>query len=793
MIENPPIQDYKNSEAGSQAHKGAKNTTQHVPQGSGISSEGQYQGEQDPEHSSVETIEELRAEVKRLRNQQAPAKSSEWLVIHKIKGNKTAYLAEPSWVLSDSHSKRYLPQLRGNSAITNEHGYLNMRPQLAFVVYKYYSVKHQLQEIRKAVDESEELPSPEAADESIQLLSHEAADALDLFMNSHEAFDKDFAGWDSKARIKSPYLFWYRYRSHNNIENMPKAAESQLRLLTDWIDSHYRELYDAADAELGEGLVSKFSIQFLVQPGDALIIKEGNCHHGFVSDSWGCVVPKKGLPTTSRNINSQLHREMDSETDSEDEPQDEETDDSQLLGYLSTNAWHYQFDGRFHRQKCRVYTPLPAATHHKPVMITTLDIYPLKYASEALKIQLERRGRRAWKCRKRAFIEYSTAPEDGSRDGHERYMVDIETYRKLHPDSNSQKGAVESQFVEPYYHERQDVSAEFMVSDDPPPEPDIFAFPNSMTAYNLQRKKWETIQVDCIRDVSWNKKAFDHLVVDPQAKELIQALVTNKINKEQSTDLVEGKGNGLIILLHGGPGTGKTFTAESVAEIAEKPLYRVTCGDIGTKPDEVEKYLESVLHLGKIWDCVVLLDEADVFLEQRTLTDLERNALVSVFLRVLEYYEGILILTSNRVGTFDEAFKSRIQLSLHYEPLTQGQRHKIWKNFLHRLQSLDEEQQQAAKIEPLGDNRKRKLDLPLGIDFDDIECYLSELAEKPMNGRQIRNAITTARQLAKFKGVDMSSVHLKHVIGVSKKFDEYLDKVQDGYSDEQIARDGRIR
>lgn len=249
----------------------------------------------------------------------------------------------------------------------------------------------------------------------------------------------------------------------------------------------------------------------------------------------------------------------------------------------------------------------------------------------------------------------------------------------------------------------------------------------------------------------------------------------------------------MIILLHGGPGTGKTFTAESVAEIAEKPLYRVTCGDIGTKPDQVEKYLESVLHLGKIWDCVVLLDEADVFLEQRTLTDLERNALVSVFLRVLEYYEGILILTSNRVGTFDEAFKSRIQLSLHYEPLTKGQRHKIWKNFLGRLRSLEEKSLETAEIAVTSASRKRKLEESLGIDFDEIECYLGELAEMPMNGRQIRNVITTARQLAKFKGVDMSSVHLRHVINVSKKFDDYLEKVQDGCSDEQIARGEGIR
>lgn len=83
----------------------------------------------------------------------------------------------------------------------------------------------------------------------------------------------------------------------------------------------------------------------------------------------------------------------------------------------------------------------------------------------------------------------------------------------------------------------------------------------------------------------------------------------------------------------------------------QETSFRVTCADIGTKPEDAEKYLESILHLGKLWQCVVLLDEADVLLEQRSLGDLKRNSLVSVFLRVLEYYEGILILTSNRVGT----------------------------------------------------------------------------------------------------------------------------------------------
>jgi AAA+ superfamily predicted ATPase len=111
------------------------------------------------------------------------------------------------------------------------------------------------------------------------------------------------------------------------------------------------------------------------------------------------------------------------------------------------------------------------------------------------------------------------------------------------------------------------------------------------------------LYVDYISAVKWNKQAFIDLVVDDEAKELVQALVMKQLAAEESTDFIAGKGNGLIVLLHGGPGTGKTFTAEGVAEFAEKPLLRVTCGDVGTVAEVVEKKLQSSFHLGKIWDC----------------------------------------------------------------------------------------------------------------------------------------------------------------------------------------------
>ncbi|KAF8534602.1 P-loop containing nucleoside triphosphate hydrolase protein [Trichophaea hybrida] len=314
-----------------------------------------------------------------------------------------------------------------------------------------------------------------------------------------------------------------------------------------------------------------------------------------------------------------------------------------------------------------------------------------------------------------------------------------------------------------------------MERDEPPDGNFLLLLPATVHGFNLQEKKWVKLMVDRILPMEWNKQAFEGLVMEPRTKELVKALVSVHTEAQQnamaqpSADLMAGKGNGLIILLHGGPGTGKTLTAESVAELAQKPLYRVTCGDIGTTADAVEKYLDTILFLGRAWDCVVLLDEADVFLEERTLSDLQRNALVSVFLRVLEYYEGILILTSNRVGTFDEAFKSRIQLAIHYPPLGEEQRKKIWKIFFKIL-----------------------YDSGVNARFHNLEKHLDQLAEYNMNGRQIRNAVTTARQLAKYRRETLDYCHLDQVIQTADEFEKYLLLTR-GYTDEQMAQDEGIR
>lgn len=153
------------------------------------------------------------------------------------------------------------------------------------------------------------------------------------------------------------------------------------------------------------------------------------------------------------------------------------------------------------------------------------------------------------------------------------------------------------------------LSAAAMARDEPiKGDNSLLVMPTTIMAHNFQEKQWRPVYVDRITDVEWNKQAFKDLVVEPDTKELVQALVVKQLNAKKSTDFVAGKGNGLLMLLHGAPGTGKTFTAEGVAEFAEKPLLRVTCGDVGTDAEIVDERLRAIFQLGKLWDCGELLN-----------------------------------------------------------------------------------------------------------------------------------------------------------------------------------------
>jgi hypothetical protein len=265
--------------------------------------------------------------------------------------------------------------------------------------------------------------------------------------------------------------------------------------------------------------------------------------------------------------------------------------------------------------------------------------------------------------------------------------------------------------------------------------------------YALKNKRWMEFYIDSIDEIQFDEGAFDSLVVNPEQKELILAFTQSQVSHKNSfDDVISGKGRGIIMLLSGGPGIGKTLTAESVAEQMRVPLYIMSAGDLGTDVSDVEDNLRQVTSMAASWNAVLLLDECDVFLEARSTHDMERNRIVSVFLRTLEYYEGILFLTTNRIDNIDTAFQSRIHMSLEYPPLDPAARASIWRGFLSR------------SVKPSG---------AVGMASHTItDAEILQVSKLNLNGRQIKNVLKMANLLAHQKGEALAFRHLKMVLTV---------------------------
>jgi AAA+ superfamily predicted ATPase len=108
------------------------------------------------------------------------------------------------------------------------------------------------------------------------------------------------------------------------------------------------------------------------------------------------------------------------------------------------------------------------------------------------------------------------------------------------------------------------------------------------------------------------------------------------------------------------------------------------------------------------------------------------------------YFRGILFLTTNRVKTFDQAFQSRIHLSLHYSDLTCAAKEEIWRAFLDKVRTTQHKLHNLTQDE------------------------LQELSAKDMNGRQIKNVVKLAVVLAEQENEPLGFKHLVRMINTIK-------------------------
>ncbi|EDN70602.1 AAA ATPase, central region [Beggiatoa sp. PS] len=182
----------------------------------------------------------------------------------------------------------------------------------------------------------------------------------------------------------------------------------------------------------------------------------------------------------------------------------------------------------------------------------------------------------------------------------------------------------------------------------------------------------------------------------------------------------------LSINFSGLPGTGKTITAEAVAQTLKLKILRVPYDQLESKyVGETPKNIVKAFEFATQHKAVLFFDEADSFLGKRLenvtqATDTAVNLTRSVMITQLSFYEGIIIFATNLIRNYDPAFLSRIRWKVQFDLPDEKAREKIW------------EVQIPSKL-PLHES----------VDFAQIASQFDEIS-----GRDIKNAVFKAVVIA---------------------------------------------
>jgi len=459
---------------------------------------------------------------------------------------------------------------------------------------------------------------------------------------------------------------------------------------------------------------------------------------------------------------------------------------------------------------------IPEFCGNKP--ITELPVYPLEFYKEKDDIveRLTARGRKVLDHQGLTYVNYQgiavhTEGKNVSKhnvDG--RVLIDVVGYNKHHltqgaregndPTSNQQKVIVSQEtavmvgsggtvnpsepvsekknsMIKRLSEEAQERNKAAMLKLEEK-EPHLMYMLPVIEGYALKNKLWVSFFVEDIKPMVWNDEAYDHLVYDEQQKDLVMSFVENhgaaaeaRKKSKVMEDVIAGKGEGLIMLLSGPPGTGKTLMAEAVADRTHKPLFYLQAEDLGINAAVLGANVKKVFEMATEWDAVILLDEADVFMAERHPQDIARNELVSIFLRELEYFRGIIFLTTNLYSTIDSAFRSRVSLHLLFNSLTPEARMLVWRKFLNRLPAASSTQGENGKMH-VGESKNGKGKMEEGEIMDDevldlTDEDLKELAAWQLNGREIKTAVKMTKSWCEHKGYNLSLARLENGIRVT--------------------------
>jgi hypothetical protein len=255
----------------------------------------------------------------------------------------------------------------------------------------------------------------------------------------------------------------------------------------------------------------------------------------------------------------------------------------------------------------------------------------------------------------------------------------------------------------------------------------------------LHRQALDTLAVRVETDGDWS-----HLSASAETFAELRNLESRCRNRErlpgQVGSMLGGQLNrGVRALFSGASGMGKTLAARLLAASLQLDLYRLDLSTVVNKYiGETEKNLNRVFTLAEELDVVLLLDEGDALLTQRTdvsnANDRYANLETNYLLQRLECFEGILLVTTNASERIDGAFQRRMDVVIDFAPPDSSERWAIWHMHLPARHAVE-------------------------------GWLLDEVAQRcELAGGQIRNAVLHATALALAEGGTLTGAHLESAV-----------------------------
>jgi flagellar biosynthesis GTPase FlhF len=343
------------------------------------------------------------------------------------------------------------------------------------------------------------------------------------------------------VQIESPYHSLFHYREKLESEGLKRFENDeeslgQLKLLMSWIKTHF-ELDLIAHARCVSGDLKAISydrLWTLFPPETIVYSKLLEKHRAFrVRESWYETGEMPGLGLKVKFID---------------------------------------FDGeRVGSRKMELFIPKYTGTQE----LSELPTMPLDMLDDCKEVreELTARGRKFETYIGQQYEQYDGVALKKTQQGYARYnvtgrvMIDCKTYHRLEPnDSFSVKELVNDEAAK---KERARLRAAgntgFVTKGtvhDKLSEEDVLLTNATVRGYSFTIKKFLEFFTDQLVPIEWNSSCFDDLVLDAGTKKTVQALVsTHSMEREGFDDIVKGKGQGLVCVLHGPPGVGKTLTA----------------------------------------------------------------------------------------------------------------------------------------------------------------------------------------------------------------------------------------